>query len=267
MAVSLPLAKDLLKTSNILTCSTDTPLSKAAASLNTSHDAVFVIENKDLKGVINPVHSLIKKRSYDSETKVANLMFMPPRLSPDTPFVEIARLMNESKVYYLPVVKGHQFQAIVTINRLFQFLLDNPHLIKALAPATPSRPIITITPDTEVQHAINIMRDHSISHLPVVSGNNRLDGIVTQHDLRYLLVSPVRKSSRFSMTGNKQAHLDEAISGFMNRLPETVPENTDNKTLITRFLNKQIGSVIIIKSTTPIGIITRGDLLASISHL
>lgn len=46
-----------------------------------------------------------------------------------------------------------------------------------------TRDITTTTPDTVVHEAAELMRQHGISHLPVVGTDNRLTGIVTTTDV------------------------------------------------------------------------------------
>ncbi len=44
-------------------------------------------------------------------------------------------------------------------------------------------PVITITPDASIQEVARLMREHSISALPVVTDAGKLVGIVTEIDL------------------------------------------------------------------------------------
>jgi CBS domain-containing protein len=46
-----------------------------------------------------------------------------------------------------------------------------------------TRDIVTTTPDTVVYDAADLMRDHNISHLPVVDEEGRLTGMVTTTDV------------------------------------------------------------------------------------
>jgi len=46
-----------------------------------------------------------------------------------------------------------------------------------------SRKVVTIPPQTSILRAMEVMRDNSIRHLPVVMGEN-LVGMVTEGDLR-----------------------------------------------------------------------------------
>ncbi len=47
-----------------------------------------------------------------------------------------------------------------------------------------TRKVITIGPDADIFEAQRMMSEHNIRHLPVVEGDNKLIGIVTDRDLR-----------------------------------------------------------------------------------
>ncbi|MFP5213752.1 MAG: CBS domain-containing protein, partial [Acidobacteriota bacterium] len=50
--------------------------------------------------------------------------------------------------------------------------------------------LVTITPDTSVLKAREMMDNHRISHLPVTDGKAHLLGIVTDRDLKKAWASP-----------------------------------------------------------------------------
>ena len=47
--------------------------------------------------------------------------------------------------------------------------------------------LVTVTPDTTVREAANLMRGHAVNCLPVFNGRERLKGIVTVADLLELI--------------------------------------------------------------------------------
>lgn len=79
---------------------------------------------------------------------------------------------------------------------------------------------ITITPDKAVSDALDMMSEYKIGGIPVVSGDNRLVGIVTNRDLRF--EKAMNKSIREVMTKDnlittrQSANLEDAARSFSN---------------------------------------------------
>ena len=118
----------------------------------------------------------------------------PVTISPDASFSEARSIIHNRGVRHLPVVDNdHKVVGIVTDSDIrkaapsgattlsifeLEYLLDN---LKVSAFMTPKDKLITITPDTLIEEAAQLMRDHKIGCLPVLEGEN-LYGIFTETD-------------------------------------------------------------------------------------
>jgi IMP dehydrogenase len=89
-------------------------------------------------------------------------------------------LMKEYKIGGIPVVDGqHKLIGIVTNRDLrFEQQFDKP-----ISEVMTSRNIITITQETDLEKAADILQRHKIEKLPVVDENNRLIGLITYKDI------------------------------------------------------------------------------------
>ena len=56
-------------------------------------------------------------------------------------------------------------------------------------------PVVTIYPETGVQEALRLMRQHKIRRLPVLNASGELVGIISEHDLLYASPSPATSLS------------------------------------------------------------------------
>jgi acetoin utilization protein AcuB len=115
-------------------------------------------------------------------------------ISPDASFSEARSIIHRRGIRHLPVVDNdHRVVGIVTDADIrkaapsdattlsiyeLNYLLDN---LKVSAFMTPKDKLITITPDTLIEEAVQLMRDHKIGCLPVLEGEN-LYGIFTETD-------------------------------------------------------------------------------------
>jgi len=115
-----------------------------------------------------------------------------------------------------------------------------------------SRKVVTIPPNTSILRAIEIMREKSIRHLPVVK-NGELAGLVTEGDLRQAsLLSLVDKVS---------------IDDVMIKKPVTVsPEASIEEAARLVYWHK-IGGLPVVAGRKLVGILTIVDILAAFIQL
>ena len=99
----------------------------------------------------------------------------------------VASVMKWKHVRHIPVENNaHRLVGLVTYRTLMRVLSDPSHRDQKLAMPVHEimhRKVITIPPETATLEAMKIMRHHRIGCLPVVDSNNRLVGIITEHDL------------------------------------------------------------------------------------
>lgn len=124
----------------------------------------------------------------------------PITISPEANFFEARNLIHEKGVRHLPVVdKENRIIGIVTDRDIREAAPSDATLLsvqelnyllgklKVSAFMTPKEKLITITPDTLIEEAVQLMVDHKIGCLPVVEGD-RLYGIFTETDAMAHLV-------------------------------------------------------------------------------
>jgi acetoin utilization protein AcuB len=118
----------------------------------------------------------------------------PVTIRPEASFFEARALIHEKGVRHLPVIdKNNHLVGIVTDRDIreaapsdatllsvqeLNYLLGN---LKVSAFMTPKEKLITITPDTLIEEAAQLMHDHKIGCLPVMEGE-KLYGIFTETD-------------------------------------------------------------------------------------
>jgi acetoin utilization protein AcuB len=118
----------------------------------------------------------------------------PVTISPDASFFEARNIIHEKGVRHLPVVdKTNRLVGIVTDRDIrktapsdatmlsiqeLNYLLGK---VKVSSFMTPKQKLITITPDTLIEEAVQLMHDHKIGCLPVLEAG-KLYGIFTETD-------------------------------------------------------------------------------------
>jgi CBS domain-containing protein len=102
------------------------------------------------------------------------------------------QLMKESGIRRLPVVEGDRLSGIVTLGDLraavaspeanlniFEMAL---HMERFTVMQIMTREVVTVTPDSSIEAACELMLKHKIGGLPVVA-DGRLVGILTESDI------------------------------------------------------------------------------------
>lgn len=237
-------AKDLAKTEGVLTANPDDSLASALAKMHSSHDAVFVSQGERLLGIVSAYQTLFRGHK-PAGTKVKNCLFLAPKLKPETRVEQIARLMLEAKLYFLPVVTNTgKWLGIVSYRRLLRL---NQNLdLKAK-----SRPLITASDSLTVGQARGEMKKSGVSRLVVVNPNGRLIGILTRYDLNRALKNPL---------------MSRPVKPFIQRNVVTAGRHTPANQLITLMLDKRIGSVVLTDNQyRPVGLVSVRDCLEALA--
>jgi acetoin utilization protein AcuB len=118
----------------------------------------------------------------------------PVTISPEASFYEARNLVHEKGIRHLPVVdKNNALVGIVTDRDIRQAAPSDATLLsvqelnyllgklKVSSFMTPKAKLITITPDTLIEEAVQLMHDNKIGCLPVLEGG-KLYGIFTETD-------------------------------------------------------------------------------------
>jgi len=124
--------------------------------------------------------------------KVVDIMTKDPlTMSPIETIGEADDLMNTNRIRQLPVVGEKRLVGIVTDRDIRSFLsgslLESPEareraLASAVQEIMTSEPI-TVSPDDDLQEAVEVMIEEKIGGIPVVDDAEGLVGIVTYVDV------------------------------------------------------------------------------------
>jgi acetoin utilization protein AcuB len=118
----------------------------------------------------------------------------PITISPEASFFEARNLIHEKGIRHLPVIdKNNHLVGIVTDSDIREAAPSDATLLsvqelnyllgklKVSAFMTPKQKLITITPDTLIEEAAQLMHDNKIGCLPVIE-KDKLYGIFTETD-------------------------------------------------------------------------------------
>jgi len=139
-------------------------------------------------------------------------------ITPDKRVGQALQLMQKEQIRHLPVVEGGRMVGWLTSRDLREVLLASM-LEKITVADVMVRAPISVSPDTGVEEAARLVKEHKIGGMPVLDGD-RLVGVVTMLDVigAFLtLLSLIRSSSRLDLLLEDQPEAMEAASKIINQ--------------------------------------------------
>lgn len=256
-------AKDILEKSGFKRTSPQTTIAAVFSQLRSSHDAVFVFEEEKFLGLINIYYSFLKKRP-PSQAKVARCLYHPPRLDQETSIAEIARLMVESRVYWLPIFDGKEkFLGVVSAQRLLRWLAQQPLANQPVGKLFSLKQPLFISLKDGVGKARKMMMERKTSRLLVTDREGRLAGIISSYDLRQPFSSPVETVHFLSRAPMKKEVANISVEKFIHRNLISVKEKDRLGVAVKAILREEVGSVAVFSAggSRPIGLLSIRELL------
>ena len=141
-----------------------------------------------------------------------------------------------------------------------------------------TRSVTTVTPDTTILEAANVMLQRHVSALPVLDRAGKLVGIVSEGDfIRRSEIGTQRKRGRWLgfLLGPGEAAADfvrehgRKVSEVMTPAPLTATEQTTLEEIVASMETNGVKRLPVMRGDQLVGIVSRADLLhavASVAH-
>ncbi len=151
----------------------------------------------------------------------------------------------------------HQHHSAVDNYQVINQLPKNEKAIFAEQIMSPS--VITLPLNEKISNALKIFKNRSFRHLPIVTSDNRLAGIISDRDVLYYL-------SAISNAKRKQTSLlvNDEVSKVMKSRVLTASHDTDVRYIARLFVEQHVGAMPIVSNKNLIGIVTRSDILRAV---
>jgi CBS domain-containing protein len=107
--------------------------------------------------------------------------------------------------------------------------------------------VVSISPEASVADAVQVLIDGHISGVPVIDGQGRLVGIISEFQLLEMVFDPRIKSA--------------PVGDLMTRDPLTVAETTSLSDVASLFVLHRIRRLPVLRDDRVVGVIARRDLL------
>jgi len=241
----------------------DERLAKVRAAFDQANPkGVIVTEDGDYAGVIGE-SELVKSRIQD-DTKASVLMTSAPRVDYHEDIRETARLLVEGDVNVAPVFRGETLDGIITTDAILEAVLENLDALTVSQIYTDE--VITETTAATVGQAINRLREHGISRLPIVDDTDTLTGVITTHDIVNFVVRDENRQEKGDRSGDHDRMLDLPVENLMTSPVLTAElEDAVDGAVEVMFDNGISGLVVTDDDNGVSGIITKTDVLRALT--
>src|SRR5262249_6910187 len=137
-----------------------------------------------------------------------------------------------------------------------------------------TRSVVTVTPDTSILDAANVMLQRHVSGLPVVDATGKLVGIVSEGDfIRRGEIGTGRKRARWLrfILGPGQSASDfvreqgRKVSDVMTKSPLTINEDTSLAEIVELMEKNNVKRLPVTRGDKVVGIVSRANLLQAVA--
>ncbi len=254
-----------IATTDYTAVSTDERLGKVRTAFDEESPRGLIVTDDGAYAGVLTQRSLMQSHVEDS-TKVSAVMDSAPRIERTADVREVARMLVEGNTKVAPVVEGEELWGIVTADGILDAVLENLDALTVSQIQTDD--VVTVAEDARVGQAINRLREHGISRLPVVNDAGYLTGVLTTHDLVEFVVRNMNQPTEGERSGDSQRMLDIPVYDLMNSPVETVSSADTVREAVAKMLDNDYNGVIVTPGDDDrhvVGVLTKTDVLRALT--
>ncbi len=263
----------------------ETPVSKLVGTFEDPDIHGVVVHGDEFEGVVT--RRQLATTHQKPQEKLGSLVWHVPRIRSADNIRDVAGLMLESSSHLLPVFEGDEMTGVVTANSILNTVVE--HLDAATVADGYTEEIHTVEPDTTLAQALNLMREESVRHVPVIEDRNAV-GIISIYDMVDITIRTMRQqqggdpggtdstgqsiASRAANTrrggygerdGELERVLDLPVRDVMSSPAHSATPDETLETAVGRMFDNDVSSLIVRKHDNIVGIVTKTDALDSLT--
>ncbi len=258
-----PLVQDVYSKIAESVSDTDSLTSCLARLKELGVEALSVRDSKSKYVGMISMRRLRRSRLSPANLTIRKIIEIPPRVQMRDSISEAARLMIESGAAQLPVYSGERFRGIITREYILDNVMEGP-LGNAPVTEIMSKKPEVVTPDDTAASALNLFREHGISHAPVVK-DGRAIGMVSLQDIVDLVYKIRNRTTKGERVGESYGVMNIEVRGVMSSPVVTVGEQDALSECFSKMKKEQVSCLVVTKDDDLTGIVTKLDFLEPLS--
>jgi predicted transcriptional regulator len=238
---------------------------------SSSHTPIYVIDDKDYKGVVSVFQTMNTTSNIPLSTKVTSQIVNTPLLTKDSSLHEVITAMMSTKLYELPILENDSIIGVVTVKDIFSKLQSDKLILSFITECVNFKEPITHSSKGVVGDILPLLKNHGISRIILTNEKGGVEGITSRADLRATFVQPLDRQryrgpaedSRSTIFNDENKYRnDEPIERFMKTNVFTLPDSTSKKEVIIQLISSEFNSVVLVdKLNKPTGFLSIKDLI------
>ncbi|WP_299268759.1 CBS domain-containing protein [Halorientalis sp.] len=226
---------------------------------------IIVTDDGAYEGVIGR-RQLLQSHVQD-DAKAESLMVSAPQVERTDDVREVARVLVEGGTKVAPVFEADRLWGIVTTNSILEAVLEHLDALTVVDIYTEN--VVTVAEDTHIGQAINLLREHGISRVPVLDGDGLLSGMLTTHDIVDVVVRDMDKTTRGERAGGNDRILDIPVYDVMSSPVATTETAESVRSAVSRMLENDYSGLVVTPEgddSQVVGILTKTDVLRALTY-
>jgi CBS domain-containing protein len=227
---------------------------------------IIVTDDGDYEGIITE-RQLLQSHIEDDAKASVMVRRNIPQVERDEDVRDVARMLVEGNTKVAPVFEGGELWGIITEDAILEAVLDNLEVLTVDQIFTGD--VVTLTEDDNLGKAINHLREHGISRLPVVNENGKLTGMITTHDIADFAVRTMERQHSGDRSGDTDRMLDLPVYDLMNSPVSTITRDATVRNAVERMLENDYAGLVVTPDDNDeliAGIVTKTDVLRALTY-
>jgi CBS domain-containing protein/ribosome-associated translation inhibitor RaiA len=254
-----------IATSDYVEVDAEERLGKVRSIFERDHPrGIVVTEDDEYAGVITQ-RQLVQSHVEDN-AKARALMRSAPQVNRTDGVRKVARVLVEGGSKIAPVFEADRLWGIITGEAILEAVLENLDALDVAEIYTAN--VVTITEDTHIGEAINLLREHGISRLPVLDEDGYITGMVTTHDIVDVVVRDMSKATTGDRAGDIDRILDIPVYDVMSSPVAKTTHDESVRDAVERMIENNYDGLVVTPEEDDrlvAGVITKTDVLRALA--
>jgi CBS domain-containing protein len=250
-------AQDILKTDVVKRDANDN--FSQVINLFNDTDAIIITDHDKYHGML--LKRTLMGPTVTLNTKLHTMLSHTPKLTLTTPVEEIARVMVENNVYYLPVLDNETLLGIVTADDVVKKLTEQNIGTQPIKTIMCTKPL-SVSPHETIGKVLHLFREENISYLAVVDHNNVVGAITINTIINTVLHTPGNVEASDSFESERRQKLDLPAKTIMQEQPLLLSPETSIRDVHSKMHKSELPGILIGKENHLHGIVTHKEFLA-----
>lgn len=264
------ISSEELARTDYVTADIDEPLTKIMSRMEQNNiREIPVLDDDTYKGMIS-YREIVEKVNVDpTSVKASSVMRQAPEVDEGEHVIGLARLRNDAGTKRFVMCEGDHLKAVLGEEDLVYPLSDGIEELEGITVGDlMTSSVITANEDNKQGHVVSLMRDHTISRVPILGRNGKLSGMVSSMQTLRAMV-PRNQMQQGDYAGDKDDMSAITVDQLMDRSPLTIEDERMSITNAIRLMKDHEAREVIVvdEDERPVGLVTLKDVLDYLASL